>query len=375
MSRKNLKGFTLIEMFLVLAVAVTLIGLSVYGLNRYRLAQMYQNFASQEATELAQIKAAAVKYVAANQASWRTDTRIEYRPADLIAAGFLPTDFAKRLQADGSTSVGTSPFGQPYLISSIKPMPDKIVRTVIYDNLGLLDARLARIGILQTNPDVLTLKTNIAGLAVANHKLIAGTVRVGETTATGYLNSFANFELALYMPAPGPTAVVALVGFPELGDSSTNPTPGGPRYTNCALLDGMSGCDHFGYGSTQYYACVQSGSGFIQPTCAAPAVDVRRWAPTGGFTLVDTPVGTLTTGADIELSGGGEQFNCGNGVTFTTTPTASRYAITTINNVTALRQLISKDVYYVEPGQSCPTFGTYNYYGGENVMCCMQVVQ
>ena len=167
---------------------------------------------------------------------------------------------------------------------------------------------------------------------------------------------------------------MVFLGFPELGDTGVTGT-GGPRYTNCALLDGMSGCDHYGFGSTQYYTCVQSGSGFIQPVCASPSIDVRRWAPTGGFSLVDTPVGTLTTGMDTVVSGGGETFNCGNGTTFTTTPTAERYAITTINNVTALRQLMSKEVYYVEPGQSCPSFGTYYYYAGENVMCCLEVVE
>ena len=92
--------------------------------------------------------------------------------------------------------------------------------------------------------------------------------------------------------------------------------------------------------------------------------------------MVDTPVGTLTTGSDVMTPGGGLYLWCGpSGGPFITRPTAARYALSTLNNVTALRQLLSQEGYYVPDGQSCPRFGLFNYYRGVNVMCCNEVVE
>ncbi len=288
------------------------------------------------------------------------------------------------MRVGGAVEVGTSPFGQPYQIATIVPDLDKKPRTVIYDNLTMLDARLARVGLLQTLPDVLNLKIDIAGLGVANHKLITGTVRVGETTATGYLNSFANFDLALYMPAPGPTAVVALVGFPELGGDDPTPTtpgPTGPRYTNCILIQGDDGCEHLGNfisnNNPTYQDCQRDLIGYRPTVCPAPKVEVKRWRRTSNFSLVDTPVGTLTTGEErLVTDPGGDTFlNCPSfGMEFTTSPTYNSYSITTINNVTALRQLDYSEGYLQNPLVSgfCPNISGINRpTRGENAMCCL----
>ena len=212
-------------------------------------------------------------------------------------------------------------------------------------------------------------------------RLTTGTVRVGETTATGYLNAFANFDLALYMPAPGPTAVVALVGFPEFDDSSTTPPgpTGGPKYTNCNLVNGMatvgsgnpgSNCP-YGVNSPEYNQCIWYLTGYVQPQCPAPKVEVRAWVTTDQFSLVDTPVGTLTTGSDIVTGSAGSTIQgCRpGGGDFTPTPLSKWYAVTSLNNVTAMRQLISEDGYVSVPS-ACPNYYRNNYASGNNLMCC-----
>ena len=378
---KKERGFSILELSIVLFIGAGLLTTFILMLQNFRLSEAYKTYSSIQAREMVQVRDAASKYVKSQQATMALGQRLEYGVDTLIRQNYLPNDFALRDSGAGPTA-GISPFGQPYKIVSIKDALDKKVRTVIYDDGVPKAARLARAGVTRVAASILALKGEIAGRGVLEQKAITGTVAAGATAATGYLNTFANFSVEAWILTPPVEAIsMVFLGFPELGDTGVTGT-GGPRYTGCALLDGMSGCDHFGFGTTAYYTCVENGSGFIQPTCAAPAVDVRRWSPTAGFALIDTPVGTLTTGGDEILSGGGQEYpGCGpTGPTgqpgsFTTNPTASRYALSSLNNVTALRQLISRDEYYVPFGSSCPQFGTRTFFAGENVMCCIEVVE
>ncbi|MGQ0600549.1 MAG: type II secretion system protein [Anaerolineales bacterium] len=352
MSRRS--GFTMVEMAVALTIAVSLFGLIAMALGNFRTSQLQSRLASQEASELNILQEAARKYVAAQQLSWTAGQRVEISITTLIADGHLPPNFAKRVGPGGTDAVGSTPFGQPYRVVSIKHATDGKVRTIITETLAPLAARLAKVGVTYERASIAALKAQIAGIGVVNHRAIAGTVAAGTTSATGYLGAFSDFSLVNWLQsAPAEAIAVYFLGFPELGGEDSNPTTPTAQYEDIEVIDGMRGCpfnDPF---------C--DNSAYSQPSCTDGRVMVGEWPTCSSGLLFQTLIGTLTNGRQFSTQAN-PPLQCdsnGDGELDPFPATTNEYSrqTTSLNNQNFYTSAGACEAMFwsTVPGQSCPS--------------------
>ena len=361
--QKNQRGFSLIAALITIVLLATVVIAFTRSAENIRRIAAQSDVAAEEARDLKLLSDAVRSYSKTKVSEWVADQRIEIDIPTLITAGFLPEDFAKRFSA----GVGISPLGQPYRIVTLvagagdAPVPLKTPRTVITQLGPAPDLALERISIENLPEAIYGVQKRVALSAVRDHRLSAGAIEQGASIVRGINGAFTKDVIAWIGTAEAPFAV-SLVGFPDL-DALANPNPiaTGPRFTNCSIIDGIQrasgGCsavfEATGGAGQIWEDCEKRGIGYVRPTCPASKVEVKSWTPAAYFSLVDTPIGTLTTGGEIVVGGGGREYpGCflnppTNTRLFVDTPTATRYALASLNNVTALRQRLSQDVYYL----------------------------
>ena len=88
------RGFSLLEVLLVLAVAVALIVLIARSADTLRRDATNEDLVALEVRELDQIATAAGKYITKYRSGWALGSRQAYTVTNLINEGFLPAAFA-----------------------------------------------------------------------------------------------------------------------------------------------------------------------------------------------------------------------------------------------------------------------------------------
>ncbi|HOV56405.1 MAG TPA: type II secretion system protein [Rhodanobacteraceae bacterium] len=253
--RKHEQGFSLIEALIVLTLLVGLSALVMMGMKTMTQSSSRENFVSVQAREMSLIRAAAKQYVTTNGSLFTAGTPKTIAITDLITAGLLPTDFAKR-----NGTIGTSPMFQPYVVIGLKDATGK-VPIVVTEGSTPLGSRLQQMGMAANDAMVLAYKQQVAEEANKAFKVVAGTVDKGSTVAKGVYGGFTK-DLAAFLGAATSAAnAVVLQGFSDL---EVNPVDvsGSNKWKSCV----------FKQTDRSYYA----GNKYVLPSCPAGYTEVAR---------------------------------------------------------------------------------------------------
>lgn len=306
---QRLRGFTLIETIIVVALIAVALTISLSVLTTRGKEQQAERLVNQASTEMAMLARATTSYFTADRVATLTVNAVaELQVTTLITEGLLPANFALR-----GGVLGTSVFGQRYQIRFMRVAATSTTPTVaafVVTETGVpAVASLSRAGIPNTVDGILNLKTRIAARISEEHKLSTGAIPANSRTVQGGFRGFTK-DLTAFIPTVPTQALVAVLGnFADL--SSTIQLPGPPGGNSgslqCDIMDGVAGgCVRFSFGTYVSEQCwgmaaVGSATHYREPTLPSNAVNVVRIPIcAGGLNIITTGVAgvglTATTG-------------------------------------------------------------------------------
>lgn len=307
---QRLRGFTLIETIIVVALIAVALTISLSVLTTRGKEQQAERLVNQASTEMAMLARATTSYFTADRVATLTVNAVaELQVTTLITEGLLPANFALR-----GGVLGTSVFGQRYQIRFMRVAATSTTPTVaafVVTETGVpAVASLSRAGIPNTVDGILNLKTRIAARISEEHKLSTGAIPANSRTVQGGFRGFTK-DLTAFIPTVPTQALVAVLGnFSDL--SSTVQLPGPPGGNSgslqCNIINGVTGtCFRNRFGSWQSTPCwgqsaLDAGTHYREPTLPANSVNVVRIPICGaGLNIVSTGVAgvalTTATGA------------------------------------------------------------------------------
>lgn len=296
-ARQN--GFSILEMVVVVAVMLVLLSITVNWVMNLAQDGRRAQESDQLARELNLIGKATKEYLAtAPAATYPLNTTVALPVATLVTAGVLPTDFAAR---GGSGTAAISPFGQPYGVVVRRTEAGAPPTAVVFESNVPLSAKLAKVGVEDSDAGLLALKQDVAGQSAQSYKTIAAAITKGTRQAVGVGNSWTKDLTAYFTGNFQASSAAALVNFPDLepgggdGDGG-NPIASEPTYSQCRVVQGVLGSGHYTDFST---VCFGSNPGAGPPWTNEVVADnpVDVCAPTGSAGIAVLPFGgTLTTG-------------------------------------------------------------------------------
>ncbi len=290
------RGFTLVEMLVVAALAAVVMGASMLYINEYLKEANRTKLVSEQAREMYMLSKATEEWMVQNSRNWALDTRITVTTDALITATFLPQDFARRIPlAGGAAITGVTPFGDRYNIAAIAALKDgkRVHRGVVWESGTPIGwGRYARAGLAQGSEPangaggaskINMIKNEIARALNTEWKHPApGFANVPVATVHGVSGSWTQ-DVAGYLGV-GVTfvtpSVVVLAGWPEYG-SVLPPDTGTTDFGVCEVRAANCG----GPPGSPLYLCTGSSTRYAG-ACGTGEVEVKRFPHCGGVSQV-----------------------------------------------------------------------------------------
>lgn len=250
------RGFTLVEMLVVAALAAVVMGASMLYINEYLKETSRTKLVSEQAREMYMLSKATEEWMVLNSKNWTLNTRMTVTTDVLIAATFLPQDFARRIPvAGGSAITGVTPFGDRYNIAAMAAMKDgkRVHRGVVWESGTPIGwGRYARVGLAQgaepangggATSKINLIKNEIARSLNTDWKHPAPSVaNVTLATVRGVSGSWTQ-DVAAYLGV-GVTfvtpSVVVLAGWPEYGSVLPIDPTAANDFGTCHIYEAVS---------------------------------------------------------------------------------------------------------------------------------------
>ncbi|MCD9046773.1 type II secretion system protein [Luteimonas sp. MHLX1A] len=287
------RGFSLVELLIVLGVAVVLIAIGGRWLDSERKRVARGDAISVQATEMATLGRALGQYLRERTTSVPTDDPLVVSFEELQESGFLPEEFAVK---DQFGTAPASPLGQQYILlaKSISGQPRGLVLAMGAPAVGAL----ARPGIRPSQEDLIQHNSQVTRVMRQVHFVAAALIRVGSAEADRQVSGFA-FDFSPFIDAMPQSTAVVLTGYQEF--SST------PEIT--VRVEGGGGAGGGDSSNSSECSTIRADQTCPSGTTEAfswEACDSRAQNSSGGVMSINGPFGnvilTMQAREHIELS-------------------------------------------------------------------------
>lgn len=206
--RTQVQGFSLVELMIVMAVAMLVIGFAVAWYQAELTRTARAELIEIQAKEMATLARALEQYLD-NSLGLPETGGFDVSTVDMEAAGYLPPMYLR--PSDALPAI--SPLGQVYVLRGMRH--EGRYRGVVMPTGAPSEAQLSRYGIKGSADDLFAHAAKVMQRMESAHYATAGVMQVGATVTHSTSGFTADLSALLQNPA-GPGAVVGLAGYAEL---------------------------------------------------------------------------------------------------------------------------------------------------------------
>ena len=208
------RGFSLLELMIVVGIAMALVAIGISWLNAERKRVARGEAITQQAVEMSTLGRALDQYLR-DDGGEITNTVTSVTAEELVEAKLLPANFAVRDQF-GATA--TSPLGQNYTMLAREI--DGAVRGVVVAMGTPSAAVMSRVGIKSASDAFVDFQAAVTRQMRQQQYIASALIPVGGTVADRSVSNF-DYDFAGFLggPVSGSAWVAAMAGFPEFSAS------------------------------------------------------------------------------------------------------------------------------------------------------------